>query len=100
MNEEIKCYPVGEIPAKSFVDLMTIDWKLICTINNLKEKESLSKEELLIKKECIVWDEEGCPDIYVNGIIDLHTIKNAFILLERETHKKYKFINENLVEKL
>lgn len=101
----IKVYPIGILKDKgSFVDLFEVlpnkKWNLICTICDLTDKEALCDDELKIKKECVVWDEDDYPDIYVNQAIGVRATQRCLRMLKKETKLKYKLINENLVDSL
>lgn len=93
----IDVYPLGIIEEPSyFVDIFTKDWKLVCTIVDLSDKENLSDDELDIKEECILYNEDNIPNIYVNQIIDINAMKKGLKMLEKANNMKYNLICQNL----
>ncbi len=120
-KEIIKVYPVGTVYWKKeeikehldrfikcknglyeqksiFADLFTKKDHLIATIVDLTNKENLEGDELKLPGECILYDDQGYPDIYINMPVTLDGIRYGLKLLSKQTGLKYKLIDEDYIE--
>lgn len=99
----IEVYPKGVIESKGpWIDIMTLDWKLICTINSSTNETEIEDEgfpKKWIGKEGVEYDKFGYPEIYIKDrLIGIKEMKKALKMLEKETKLKYRLIKNNIID--
>ena len=92
--KELKVYALGfiEEPA-DFCDIIDKDGNHVCCIVSMTSEDARNEiTEKKIKNECVIWDKEGFPDIYVkNKLIDLKAIRKGIRLLQQDKHNKFDY---------
>lgn len=100
-GKKLKVYPLGliEYPA-DFSDIVDKKGNHVCCVISMTS-ESTGDEilEKKIKSECVIWDNEGFPDIYVkHKLIGINAIRKGIKLLQKD--KQNKFDYELLIERV
>jgi len=89
----IVVYPLGVINKPfNFCDIMSKERGHEACVISLSTKEVISLSTKKVKKECVVWDEVGYPDIYVkNKKITFEAMKKGLKMLEKDPKSKYRY---------
>lgn len=91
---KLKIFPLGMItkPAE-FCDIVNEKGHHVCCIVSMTSEDTREElQEKNIKNECVIWDKEGFPDIYIKyKLIDLKAIKRGIKLLQQDKHNKFDY---------
>ena len=78
---------------QSFCDIVNKEGHHVCCIVSMTSEDS--KDEIIEKKitnECVIWDEDGFPDIYVkHKLIGLNAIRKGIKMLQKDKHNKFNY---------
>lgn len=87
----LKLYPLGIISKPfTFSDILSKEYGHVACIISRSDEECLENN---IKKECVIWDKDGFPDVYIKEkLITFDAMKKGLKLLEKDPKNKFKYV--------